>query len=665
MLKNVKTALIIFTTALIPLFFLTLTTEFYETNKQTLLYLSVATIIGISIFEYVKTKELKITISPLNLPVALFCLTSILTLLVVSPNKAESIFFPVGAGTITLLTIWYYVTSNGIEAKKVSKVLEVLTISAVILAVIAGLQILGVGANAIFKNIPWLQSKIWNPTGSPLTLALLLVSVAPYPLLMAIDKIRNSSSKSTSKKHNFEIVKYSIQLFVIILVSALLISQLNADTKPIMLPFAVGWAIAAEMVKSMVSAFIGIGQQNFLAGFTTGRSVGFNALPIWNIRFAASTNFYLQTLVELGIIGLGAYIFLILKVFSKGLIYLRGVRTKVYPYTPVFTSILCSIIIIFIEQLFFPSGFVQLFVLFTLLALAGRFLAQKTHTENSRILFYVASTLSTLMLLYSAWNVYNAYAAEVLLKQSLEAAQQNRTQDVYNLQDRAIRHNPYIDRYHSIFSQTNLALAVALSNKKELSNDEKTTLSQLLAQAAQQGKLAISQNPVNVNNWENLASVYRAMIGGVKDADLWTVQALQQAAQLDPVNPNIRLSIGGVFFVAKNYDMAITNFTQAANLKPDFANAYYNIAAAYREKKEWDKAAQAMQIVINLTKADSPDRKKAEAELEEIKKNVPQVDESIQGEQLQSADKNDKQINTQVEVPKEIAPPSPSPSPEN
>jgi tetratricopeptide (TPR) repeat protein len=195
-------------------------------------------------------------------------------------------------------------------------------------------------------------------------------------------------------------------------------------------------------------------------------------------------------------------------------------------------------------------------------------------------------------------------------------------------------------------------------------------LSKVLAQAVQSGKNAISTYPPKVNNWENLAGIYRAMIGSVKDADLWTVQAYQQAVRLDPMNPNIRLALGGVYYGAKNYDVAIEYFTQAANLKPNLANAYYNLSASYREKKDWERASQAMQRVIQIVPTSSEDRKKAESELEEIKKNIPAPSNAPQGKELINEGKTGSQIETPVDVPGNVAPtdviketPRPSSSP--
>src|ERR1700691_2717073 len=87
------------------------------------------------------------------------------------------------------------------------------------------------------------------------------------------------------------------------------------------------------------------------------------------------------------------------------------------------------------------------------------------------------------------------------------------------------------------------------------------------------------------------------------------------------MNPSLRLSVGGIYYVTKNYDQAIRFFTDAANLKPDYANAYYNLSIAYRDNNDIpDALAVANQTVVLLQSTpNSPDYKTAVQLLNELK----------------------------------------------
>jgi tetratricopeptide (TPR) repeat protein len=362
-------------------------------------------------------------------------------------------------------------------------------------------------------------------------------------------------------------------------------------------------------------------------------------------------------MTELGVVGFIAYIFLMFRVLKNGLKYLKGVMKRNYAYNYMLVGIMLSILIIFIEQLFVPSNFLQLFLLFTLLACISQYMITRQYTETSRILFYILSVAGVLSVITLFYTLYTTWMAEFYMQRSVYAIQAKNTKGAYEDQQKAVITNPNIDKLQSIFAQTNILYAISLSQKKDLSDQEKQTITQLAAAAAQEGKNAVSLNPYNVQNWENLAGVYRAMIGSVKEADVWTVQSYNQALRLDPTNPNLYLATGGVYFAAKNYDTAINLFAQAARLKPDYANAYYNLAAAYREKKDWGNAAQAMQLAIANVPNNSPDKKKAETELEEIKKNVPKA-ESTGGQQLEDASQTEEKLTTPVNLDAQKAAPN-------
>ncbi|MDQ3099194.1 MAG: tetratricopeptide repeat protein [bacterium] len=658
-MQSVSKNIIVATVVALPLFFLSITTEFYDFNKQILLLIVVLAIIVITWISYVKTRTLNFTLTALNVPILLFVVATLLSLFLNSPNKTEAIFFPLGGGTIMLMGLWYLIVANKVQTQNIKYVINGLVISATVLSIIALLQYTNVGPSLFGKSVPYLATKTWNPTGSPLTLVLFLIAILPLAIINIVESFRN-------KKNNTEIVNdsnyrematYGLPFLIITLTIALYIPELFTNSKPILLPYSTGWTIAADTMKNVRTAALGVGPLNYMMAFTSGRPVSFNANQFWNVRFSTSSNEYLKIITELGIVGLIAYLLIVGRTVRKGLQYIQGLKSKQYSYNPLFLAVIISTLVIFIEQLLFPSTFIQYFLLFTLLGLLGRFISHRIYNENSNILFYIFSIVLLFFMFFTITRTYGVYAAEVYLKKSIDSARANKNEDIYNFQIKAINSNPYIDRYHTLFAQTNLAFALSLSQKKDISDSDKTTLAQLLSNAAQEGKNAVLQNPTNVQNWESLASVYRAMMGAVKDADAWTAQSYQQAINLDPVNPNLYLSVGGLFYGAKNYDAAIQNFQQAVRLKPDFANAHYNLAAAYREKKDFEKAASEMQAVISLLPSNSTDREKAQKELDDIKQKIPATPVApAQGSDLQAPVGETQTVNTPVDVPQNAAP---------
>lgn len=153
-MQNVSKNIVIATVFVLPLFFLSLTTEFYDFNKQMLLFAAVVVILILSWINYSKSKSLSLTLSALNIPVVLFAVAALLSLFINSPNKTEAMFFPLGAGSIVLMTLWYAAVSNKIQVQNSKAVTNALVISATVLSIIALLQYANVGSAVFGKKYP-------------------------------------------------------------------------------------------------------------------------------------------------------------------------------------------------------------------------------------------------------------------------------------------------------------------------------------------------------------------------------------------------------------------------------------------------------------------------------------------------------------------------------
>ena len=105
-------------------------------------------------------------------------------------------------------------------------------------------------------------------------------------------------------------------------------------------------------------------------------------------------------------------------------------------------------------------------------------------------------------------------------------------------------------------------------------------------------------------------SVYRSLIGFGQNADKFSVISAQQAQALDPNNPQQYIELGGIYFQTGQYDDAIREFSIAANLKPDYANAYYNLGYALEAKGDLQNALIMYQKVADLVKSDPVNSKK-------------------------------------------------------
>ena len=149
-------------------------------------------------------------------------------------------------------------------------------------------------------------------------------------------------------------------------------------------------------------------------------------------------------------------------------------------------------------------------------------------------------------------------------------------------------------------------------------------------------------------------------------ADQFTVQTYRQAVALDPINPNLRIALGGVHYALKDYDGAVRIFELAAATKNDFANAHFNFAFALRDAGKLDRAIQEMTLVLSLiTDKEGNDYKIAKQALDDLQ--AKKKAEAPAGEELNPPQAAEEPvIQPPIDLPEGSEPPeaptTPTPS---
>jgi tetratricopeptide (TPR) repeat protein len=634
---------------LTPLLFLPFTSDIYEFNKNALLIFGTFLLLALWGLRIALEKKIAFKRTALDLPVLVFAATFVLSTIFSATNKWETFWTPLGTGNIISLTILYFIITNNIKKNSVNLLLKSLTVAASLLSLLTIFQF--ISAKVMPKASFFLLGV--NPAGASLTAltTFLLITVAICGLRLW-PEIKNR------KFFSF----FTIPGIIILIGLGISAWQIFVVNKPLIIPQSIAWAIATEAFKNWRLFLIGVGPTSFFDAFSQLRPVSYNLTNFWGIRFTLSSNYYFQLLSTIGIIGLLSFLWLIFKTVKS--------QTK-----EMNLGLAVPIFLIFFVLLFVFPNFLLLFTLFILLALL--FTNEKDsneYAENSKVAPWILFGFATLIMLGSYYLIGRAYIGEIYFKKSLIAIQKNEGTNAYNLQIKALKFNPVNDVYHLYYSQTNFALAYSLAQKSNISDQDRQNITDLVQQAIKEAKLAVSLNKNKVVNWENLASIYRQLLNFAQGAEEWTISSLNQAINLDPVNPNLRLTLGGVYYALGNFDEAIRFFQQAIEVKPNFANGYYNLSAAYREKGDFKKAHEAMQITLNLVSPNSDDYNKAKGELEDLAKKVSakEATQSAQG-QKEEAPQQEPLVEPQpmpspvitppIELPVQSAPDiSPAPS---
>lgn len=425
----------------------------------------------------------------------------------------------------------------------------------------------------------------------------------------------------------------------------------TAFPKEVQLPLAISWKISASAFRD--SPFIGTGPSTYLFNFTSYKPSEYNQLKFWNFSFETAYNEFLQIFATMGILGFTAFALLCLVVLNISRKNLTANNSANNPEivpdasAAILPALAISGLIAVVLLLIHATTLVSL--VSTLFVFAVFMMSQKTirdrvmefsiglkaSTSDNRqfdlfpIIVFVIFLIAAVPVLLRTSKVV---AADYYHRKALAQANKNGTLTYQYLQ-KAEAYSPFIDLYRVDMAQTNFALANAIAAKAgtkqsspaaTLTAQEVQTIQTLLSQAINEGRAAVTLSPRSSRNWEVLASVYRNIAGVAKNSLTFSLDAYGRAIQRDPLNPALRVNVGGIYYSVKNYDLAIRFFTDAANLKPDYVNAYYNLAIALREKGDFQNgAAVANQAVALLAKdPQSADYKAASALLDDLKSKV-------------------------------------------
>lgn len=616
-----------------PLFFLPLTTDFFAFQKQVLiLAVTAIALIAWSIHNII-TKAVRITISPLLLPLILYS-GVVVTSLATNPPQTPDTWFGRGA-LYLILAVYYLLTTSLVQAPQTIKKIINIFLGVTSLVSLWGI-LSSLGAFEATGLPAFLAAKTFSPTGSLLSLVGFLTTTLPLSLILAF------KTKTGARKMQYFLAS-GLTISAIILVGyQLLPDQQFAVT---LLPKLAGWSIAIDTLKSKV--LFGAGPGNFITQFTRFKPISLNQTNLWAVNFTTSANEYLHLLTTLGIGGLVSF-GLVVAGFFKLTKHESGTRT-----TALQLALKASVLATLVLGLFVPFttliwitlvGYLSLTVglskvksrtskvkdvILTISAITMVDPGADTKTADSTqtfpgILPWVLAVPTIVGLGLVSFNVGKTYASEVVFRNSLVAANQNLGGETYNLQIKALNAQGGIDRYRVAYSNTNFALANSLSQQGELTDQDRQTITQLVQQAVREARVATQINPFKAGNWENLANLYRQLVNFAEGSDEFAVASYLQAVQLDPANPRLRLDLGGLLFSLERFEEAEDRFLESVQLKPDYANAYYNLAQAYKSQEKYLQAYQSLQQVGALVEAGSEDAIKLQEEITELQALLPQ-----------------------------------------
>lgn len=633
-LEKIERYLIYAIALLVPIAVLATFPNPYTTIKIIILTVGVALLLLVKTARMIIGGSLELSISKYDLAILIIAVAYILSAILRTPNKMEAVFLP-GTATIIVAAALFFFLANELREKHKDILAMFTYIAGIVIALASIAAVVG-----LIERIPvfptFVRTITFTPVGGNLPAAIFLAVIIPLGLGYVL------TEKETVMKAFWTVALALVTLGLLANIYNMLPGKV---TSPRFAPFDVSWGIAVDTLKA--SPILGAGPSNYLTAFNLYRPLSYNQSELWAIKFTQARDVYLTTLTEVGFLGIAAFILLLVAVYRVAKAEIK--ENRLVGWGVGSNMKLVSLVLILLAFAFFaatPSLILLLFILLVLNAKTNNVKVNLSTTQEgsttkaqaaTRIpAFLVAIPVLALVIAFAYFGT-RMVSAEYSFGKSLTALANNDGGGSYDLMVKAINTNPGVDRYHASFSQLNFALANSVAQSAqpvegaegedaaapEITEEQRNTIAQLVQQSIEEAKATVALNLPRAGNWKLLADTYRAIIPFAEGADQFAIDSYNQAIALDPINPNLRLDLGGVFYSLGSYEAAIEAFRLAVIAKPDLANSHYNLAVAYRENGDYALAAEQMAITLSLVDRNSQDFEVARQVLEEIEAMLP------------------------------------------
>jgi tetratricopeptide (TPR) repeat protein len=625
LLKKISLWSVLGTAFLSIILVIPVTDSFVDQTKSYLLFLSSILVILFFALKTLREKAAKITVSPISGSLLFFGLAAVASTFFTSNYPVESLL---GMGGVYIATtIIALLGGSLIKKNSISKLISGLTISSLVLVVLTILQMVGFGPAQLINKLVssnLTTSIVFNLAGSPF-IALQIILVTIVGIISTI-----VSNRKVSK---FFIISLPVLLIGAVLFSWSLLP--GKETSLVLPPLNTSWSIMLDVIKNPKSALIGAGPNAYSNIYTTFKPMWINNTSNWSTVFSQAANFPLTLLSTMGIIGLATWIFFVVKFIKLGKISLASSK-------PVVHMIAISLLFQFLLPINTVSLTIQAVALACLIANEKHRLPL-LQLKNLKSVDSLLNTFAGLGLIGAITMLYllgRSYNSSVLMAQSSKAFAENNLVKVYELQQKAVSLNQYLDVNRRRYASTNALIAIALSNKADITQEEKSQVSLLLQQSVREAKAATDLDPIESQNWVNLAQVYKNMIGVSDDAAQWAVQSYIAAIKADPNNPLLRIELAKIFVDQENYQQAISILSQAISLKPNLAASHYNLALILEKLDQpnaYREARISYQRTLVLLDSSSEEYILVNKKIEEIEFTMKEKGISIELEQQEQA----------------------------
>jgi len=384
---------------------------------------------------------------------------------------------------------------------------------------------------------------------------------------------------------------------VLISVSVLLLifrTPINLNLPSEVSPSAMAsWNIAQSVLHE--APIFGSGPGTWIYDYAKYRSPAVNLSQFWTVRFERGLSTFFTLIAMIGLVGMSLWLILVISAIAKSAMHLVKERNddEWQAYLTVFVGWSTTAFIAF----FYNYNFAHHFVFWFLLALLAAMVAKKAFVWDSQksaagsILVSIAFIILCVAALSTAWLAGQRLAADAAYSSAVMAYRGGKPIDqAIDSLNSAVAMNKLNDVYYRNLSQAYLIKAAQVFDQKKNDKDGMSAVTPIIAASVDTAKLASNLAPMNVDNWENLAVIYQSIASFSQGADEFSIKNFEEALNREPNNPVYSSEIGKMHLSRAD---AYATLLQAKEEK-DRKQAQQNMNDALDKAAEWfNKSIQA------------------------------------------------------------------------
>lgn len=602
---------------ILPFLFLPITVEFYDFNKQAVIFISFVFILLFWSIKIYYVRKVEVSVSKISLFLLLFVFSVWISYFVNSPTQ-ESLFSALGPITMSTLYFLFFFFSSLLNTENEEKIIRYVVYVGLAFSLVVLVQQTGL-TPAVFNFFsfpPWISSTSWSPAGFVSDTAIFLAIVLGFCfsyLLIFFKNLKGNLLRDWQKQEgdisSWEKTIYKLAFITIgiVITLSMLIVSLNSYIAPInnlrRLGNVVGTKIALKNFTNPGLALFGVGPDRSKLAISYFRPKELSTTAVGKLFFVRQSNLFTHIFTEYGALGLLSFALLIFYIYFKVLTRHNKLN---YLLIPLSAYLLLGLFLM-------PSllGMVFFFINLTLINI---YLSKKININlgQSDALFILLLFIIVLCTLFM-YFLGKIYLAEVYFKQALESQKNKVTLNTYNSIFRAISLNTTSTQYHIFLSNISSSSLAEILKKKNPSPDEERLVQFLLKQAIDEAKKAIDLDPKNAIYLNHLGETYLKFTNKIKNAEMFALGYFNQALEHDPNNSYYLYNRARLNHKLKELDKAQMDLERIIDFEPTFGIGYFELYLVLKEKREFYKAYDALQkaqqnvdqaepLYINITK---------------------------------------------------------------